>query len=259
MSIISKKNVLVPLSLTKKTHIHIQKGNNKLGKEIATFNLLPGDILMSKSTGLPFTNVRGTCKGVCQYCENDCYAVRDAKLHYNAVLPSAGANTLLMRYRIKQAEYEIVSWLKKHKSIQEFRWHSSGEIESLAQLELMNNVAVKFPNIRFGTYTKRFDILEEFCKKHGKVADNFTINLSVWRDNFDKLKYDFKGNKFNYFVYHDPIKEPSETIAKMIHCPAVKKPIKGHKKGSRNKNITCSQCGRCYKGNKGLYTAVYSH
>ena len=55
------------------------------------------------------------------------------------------------------------------------------------------------------------------------------------------------------------IKEPSETIAKMIHCPAVNKPLEGHKKGSRNKNITCSQCGRCYKGNKGLYTAVYSH
>ena len=184
MSIISKKNVLVPLSLTNKTHIHIQKGNKKLGKGIATFNLLPGDILMSKSTGLPFTNVRGTCKGVCQYCEHDCYAVRDAKLHYNAVLPSAGANTLLMRYRIKQAEDEIVSFLKKHKSIQEFRWHSSGEIESLPQLELMNNVALKFPNIRFGTYTKRFDILEEFCAKHGKIADNFTINLSVWRDNY---------------------------------------------------------------------------
>ena len=251
-----KTKILYELVYNSNMKVSIVKGNRKLGKGIYSFNTIPGgEQTYIKSRDAIITNVAGTCTGVCDGCEQECYAVRDYKLHHNAIVKSAGINTLLIRYHLEDAKNQIIDFLKTHKGCQEFRWHSSGEIESLQQLVMMNEIAKTFPKIKFGTYTKRFNILEEFCQKYGLVASNFTINLSVWRDNYKG--YDFGENKFNQFVWDDG--QEGTEVSSMIHCPAVLAPVKAGGKGHRNKNITCTQCGRCYKGNRGLKTAVYDH
>ena len=59
--------------------------------------------------------------------------------------------------------------------------------------------------------------------------------------------YNFEG--LNKFVYDDG-SDPE--IAKMFHCKAVNP-------DGKSTGLTCDKCGRCFKGNKGLITAVYAH
>lgn len=251
-----KVKILYELVYNSNMKVSIVKGNKKLGKGIYSFNTLPGGkTTYLQSQNAIITNVAGTCTGVCDGCEKDCDAIRDYKLHHNSITRTAGPNTLLIRYHLKEAKKQIYEFLQTHKECKEFRWHSSGEIESLQQLVMMNEIALAFPKIKFGTYTKRFNILEKFCKKYGLVAPNFTINLSVWKDNYKN--YDFGENNFNKFIWDDG-KEGTK-ISSMIHCPAVLAPVRAGGKGHRNDKITCTRCGRCYKGNKGLETAVYDH
>jgi hypothetical protein len=132
--------------------LHVSQGNRKVGKGIWTFSTLPGNkdnLLFIKGKGL-LTNIPGTCSHYCDDCFNGgCYAVRDAKLHNNACIPAWGENTLLLRENPKRlfSEIDLLITVKNakfnqtkdedQKRIKIWRWHVSGEIESLKQLHMM--------------------------------------------------------------------------------------------------------------------------
>lgn len=238
------ENVAYPMTYHNGMEISLVNGNNKVGKGVWCFNLLPGDKPLITSTKGVLTDINGTCGGCCTGCEGDCYAVRDGKLHHNACIPAWGKNTLIMRNDIEGMFTQLKRALIKKKA-KVLRWHSAGEIESFDYLLHMVKLAVELPQVQFYCYTKRFDFVTEYLNDYKKFPQNLVVNISVWHDN-DK-GYDF--GKCNKFVYDDGT-DPK--IAKMRHCPAVDK--NGHSTG-----VKCSQCGWCFKGNYGRITAVYAH
>lgn len=255
--------------------LHVSKGNNKIGKGIYSFSTLPGnaDHILTLKTGEQLTNIPGTCSKYCEGCAKDgsCYAWRDAKLHHNVVIKAWGENTLLLREDPDNLFNMIDTFITEKNSkpfkveVATWRWNVSGEIESLKQLELMNNLAIKHPEVMFGVYTKNYDVLEEFIAKHGApaIAENFVINISEWHGVARKFLNKYPG-VFNVFEYDDSNRkdcdlseEEKARLAKLPHCPAVTKD--GHHATNKDgKPITCDGCTHCYR-KTGRVTAVYAH
>jgi hypothetical protein len=224
--------------------ISLVKGNSKLGKGVYAFNLLPGDAPLSTKDKGQLTNVRGTCGGCCDGCENACYAVNDARRYHNTCIPSLGKNTVIMRHSLddgfSQIKDELIS-----KKVQVLRWHSSGEIFSYDYLLHMVRLANELPHVKFYFYTKRFAFVERYLGEYGQFPVNLVCNISEWKGN----TVGFKLDGLNVFTYDDGT---DESLKSVPHCPAVDK--HGHKTG-----INCDQCGRCFAGNRGRVTAVYAH
>ena len=231
-------------------NIHISNGNHKLGKGLYNINLLPGDGPLVKKDGTVLTNVTGTCGGVCRECKQYCYAMRDTTRYHNTCIPAQGENTRLCKENPEEYFKQLENYFAHHK-IKVFRFHSSGEIPNFDYFIRMNKLAVKFPNIHFYCYTKRFQILELYHQIYGDVAKNLVVNCSEWNGN-TKL-YNLEG--YNFFVWDDG-SDPE--IAKLPHCKAVSAPKvpggKGHSTG-----VKCIDCGLCWRKNDGHRIAVYNH
>ena len=88
-----KNNVLYYMEYNKEMQISLANGNNKLGKGIYTYNLLPGDKPITTKTKGQLTNVGGTCAGCCEGCAGACYAIRDCRLYQNSVITALAKNT----------------------------------------------------------------------------------------------------------------------------------------------------------------------
>ena len=247
--------------------LHIAQGNSKIGKGIYAFSTLPGNenhLLYAK--GELLTNIPGTCSKHCEACFNSgCYACNSAKQYHNTVIPSWAENTLLLRSgKLKEELIKYIDAKAKTKNpIKIFRVNVSGEIESIKDLEMWNELAAQYPTIKFGVYTKNFEALDEFMQKHGKTADNFCVNISQWHGVADEILKKYP-NQFNVFEYDDSnvkgntLSDDDKTrLSNCQHCPAVTK--QGHHAKDKNgKDITCDRCLRCYN-KTGKLTAVYAH
>jgi len=58
-----------------------------------------------------------------------------------------------------------------------FRWFDSGDLQSLAHLEQIAQIAKNLPNIKFWLPTKEFRIVSEFTAKN-ELPENLTIRIS---------------------------------------------------------------------------------
>lgn len=238
------KNVVYNINYEEGMRISLVKGNTKLGRGVYSFNTLPGDKPLTTKTRGQLTNLFGTCGGCCDGCERVCYSIRDARLHHNSVIPSAGKNTVILRHdeniMFDQLKEELV---KRKASV--LRYHSSGEIPTYNYLLHMVKLAVELPDIKFYFYTKRFGFIEKYLKECGAFPENLICNISEWKDN--TKGFDLRG--MNKFIYDDGT---DESLKRVPHCPAVNKE-------GKSTGINCDQCKRCFTKNDGRITAVYSH
>ena len=236
------KGIKVESYMNGDTHLHISNGNTKVGRGIYCVNTLAGDEPLTKKDGTQLTNIAGTCGGCCSVCILNCYA-RKAQIRYSSIenLKTWNDNTILAKEDPKKMFEELADFLDRE-MVSAVRYHAMGEIPSVEYLNYMFDIAEKYPNVQFYTYTKRFKWLEEVTSKR-KQPDNLSINVSIWHKNY--------SNPFNFpeFIYDDGT---DEEVAKLPHCPAVNKD--GHETG-----ITCAKCRRCVYAKHGQKTAVYAH
>lgn len=233
--------VLYPLYLTGDTHFHISNGNEKIGKGIWTFSLLPGDSPLTLKNGVQLTNIEGTCHGCCEGCKNKCYAINAGKRQHNTCIKAWGENTLLAREDMEVFFAEFQNFIDRS-MLACIRIHTAGEFFSYNYMKRMNEFAKVNDPIIFYGYTKRFDWLEKLYREE-EVAPNFRLNVSIWHKNY--------SNPLGLpeFIYDDGT-EPE--LKNVVHCPAVTKD--GHETG-----VTCARCRRCWTRKKGDRTAVYAH
>ena len=239
----TNKEILYPVYDCGELHISISQGNRKMGN-IPAFNLLPANEPLTLSNGKILTNIKGTCGKHCAQCKNDCYAVRYIKMHHNScVVPYAG-NTIIMRNEPDKLRKEIKEYCDKN-IVKYFRFHTSGELESLEQFRNYCNICDNNPDVVFYIYTKAFEILEKYLEKYEEFPNNLVVNLSDWNGEVMQVSNKLLG-RCNVFTYDDS----KGMMDNLIHCPAVD--IDGHETG-----ITCAMCRRCMK--RRHITAVYAH
>lgn len=61
-----------------------------------------------------------------------------------------------------------------------FRWHDSGDIQSLEHLERIADVCRMTPNVRHWLPTREYAIVTAYKDKHGAFPDNLTVRLSAY-------------------------------------------------------------------------------
>lgn len=239
----NKKEPMYPVYDYGDLNVTMSHRNNKLGN-IPQFNLLPGNKPLRKKDGRLLTNINGTCGKHCAECFHDCYAVRFIRVHHNVCVKAYAANTVILRHNPEKLRKAIKEYCDKN-IVKYFRFHTSGELESVEQFQLYCDICKDNPDVIFYIYTKAFEILEAWIEKYVKFPKNMVVNLSQWNDNLEGVSDRLK-RQCSIFAYDDG----DTDLSSMFHCPAVDR--KGHETG-----ITCAECRRCMK--KGNVTAVYAH
>jgi len=60
-----------------------------------------------------------------------------------------------------------------------FRWHDSGDVQSLSHLERIASVALALPRIQFWLPTREYSFVSAYVEKHGPFPPNLTVRLSA--------------------------------------------------------------------------------
>ena len=123
-----------------------------------------------------------TC-GNCSGCMFYCYDIK-AVLQYRNVVDARARNTALLLENRDEYFRRIDDAISRRRKNKFFRWHVSGDILDADYLARMVDMARAHPDFTFWTYTKRYDIVNEYCQRRGgrsAIPGNLSIMFSEWR------------------------------------------------------------------------------
>lgn len=157
----------------------LKEGNDKTGKTVYTFSLLPGNCeFIIDINGITY-HIKGTC--ICK-CEG-CYAMTGHYNHDNTIR-SMAINTYLVNYHIEFV-YRCIMAQLEYIEQGEVRIHAAGDFNTINPEEYTNlwhTVAEKNSSFLFWTYTK--------IKKYETLFDDL--------DNANIVKSVIPGIGINY-------------------------------------------------------------
>lgn len=140
-------------------HVHISRGNTKLGVNIPSVNLPP----------------QSTCRPDAP-CAKKCYARKGRfSFPHNKDLACTNLQMWQEEPMIYEREIMVAAFTAKF-----FRWHSSGDIPDAEYLKMMVRVAERLPSTKFLCFTKKFELVNEFVQEHGYPPENLTIVYLAW-------------------------------------------------------------------------------
>ena len=61
-----------------------------------------------------------------------------------------------------------------------FRWHDSGDLQSIEHLKAIIQIARNLPGIKFWLPTREIKILKDYLKDSGSIPDNLNIRISAF-------------------------------------------------------------------------------
>lgn len=137
--------------------------------------------------------------------------------------------------------WEQVRFKIKHNPLPLFRWFDAGDILDYEFFCGMVELAKEFPNIRFMSFTKKYDIVNEWLATYGDLPNNLNIIFSAWHIGWKV------NNPFDMPVAYVDFKD--QTLN-----PQFPKGITGCPNQS-DKTITCSMCQKCW--NKKIKSVVF--
>ena len=148
--------------------VAISYGNRKIGR------------LMNVSTSPLFT-----CGRNCRGCKGLCYDIK-ACMQYGNVMKARARNTALSKHAREFFFKQIDDAMTRRRKNKYFRWHVAGDIQDADYLNRMIENARKHPDFVIWTYTKQYDIVNEYVRTHGgskasAIPANLTIMFSEWR------------------------------------------------------------------------------
>ncbi len=75
---------------------------------------------------------------------------------------------------------DAMAFLINQAAVNVFRWHDSGDIQSLEHLERIADVCRMTPDVRHWLPTREYAIVTEYKTKHGAFPDNLNIRFSAY-------------------------------------------------------------------------------
>lgn len=156
-----------------------------------------------------------TCPN-CSTCTKDCYD-KKACIQYKNVLKARARNYSILKRNYELYWQQIRSKIAKLKT-KYFRFHVSGDIISEMYFSDMVKTARMFPHIRFWTYTKAFESVNEYVRTHGgrrdkAIPENLSVMFSAWTD---KL---IPENPYGFPVFL-AMAEKQEKPEGFMYCPS---------------------------------------
>lgn len=119
-------------------------------------------------TGFKMSKIKGS---ICA----SCYADKGNYARYaNNIKPAQFA-----RLDAIDSEYWISGMIALIGTDSYFRWHDSGDLQSVDHLEKIATVANNTPNCKHWLPTREYGIVKDYIAKHGKLPDNLIVRLSA--------------------------------------------------------------------------------
>ncbi len=184
------KAYIALLETGKQARVHVSKGNRKIGR------------VLNVST-VPVMDCQN-----CKECSRLCYAINSYIRYTNTCVPAWTENSFLARNNRDLYFAEIEKACAKRRTNKYFRWHVAGEIMDINYLERMIDIARKFPEFKFWTYTKMYLLVNMYVKAHGNdrkiaIPENLVIMFSEWRGmeminpyGFPEFRVVFKNDEY---------------------------------------------------------------
>ena len=75
---------------------------------------------------------------------------------------------------------DMVEFIGKKEKSGFFRWHDSGDVQSVEHLENIAEIARRLPDIKFWLPTREYGFVKLYYKRHGAFPKNLTVRLSAF-------------------------------------------------------------------------------
>ena len=149
-----------------------------------------------------------------------------------ATVVAAYLRNLTIYNRDPKDFWDQVRFKIKHNPLPLFRFFDAGDIPSYEFFCGMVELAKDFPDIKFMSFTKKYDIVNEWLKANGNLPDNLNIIFSAWHIGWEvNNPY---GMPVAYVDFTDKTLNP-EFPKGITGCP-----------NQKDKTITCSVCQKCW-------------
>ena len=171
-----------------------------------------------------------TCREDAPCKASGCYCMKGRQAMCNVV--AAYVRNLMIYNNNHDDFWDQVRFKIKHNPLPLFRWFDAGDILDYEFFCGMVELAKTFPNIRFMSFTKKYDIVNEWLTTNGDLPNNLNIIFSAWHIGWKV------NNPFDMPVAYVDFKD--QTLN-----PQFPKGITGCPNQS-DKTITCSMCQKCW-------------
>ena len=180
-----------------------------------------------------------TCREDAPCKASGCYCMKGRQAMCNVV--AAYVRNLMIYNNDHDDFWEQVKFKIKHNPLPLFRWFDAGDILDYEFFCGMVDLAKAFPNIRFMSFTKKYDIVNEWLTSNGDLPNNLNIIFSAWHIGW-KVNNPY-GMPVAYVDFKDQTLNPQFPKG-ITGCP-----------NQSDKTITCSMCQKCW--NKKVKAVVF--
>lgn len=183
----------------------ISKGNRKIGR-VMNVSLPP---IM-------------TCHN-CKECKYFCYDIKACLQYPNTVIDARIRNYVIMQRSMADYFNRIEQAIERRKTNKYFRWHVAGDIVNMEYFENMVEIAKRHPDFVFWTYTKNYNIVNQYVWEHssGFVADAIPTNFHIMFSEWDGMPID---NPYGFPIFTCKLKSGNknhspEFFDSLYKCP----------------------------------------
>lgn len=160
-------------------------------------------------------------------CKNTCYACKGPQ--QIAVVQGAYYRNLRLYYDDPDNFFEQIYCKIKFSGLPKVRWFDSGDIADAEFFDRMVELCKRTPDVKHMAFTKKYEIVNEYIDKNGKLPDNLNVLFSAWH----KMWYipNPHGLGIAYIDFNDKSLNP-EFPKNAFIC--------------HGRESTCSACGACF-------------
>ena len=207
--------ILSPIGFTPEL---LKQGNDKTGKAVYTFSVLPGNGDYTVTINGKKQTIKGTCVCTC----SGCYAMT-GRYNCDNVVNSMAVNTYLVNYHIDFVYRAIMAQLE-YIGRGEVRIHAAGDFNTINSKQYANmwlDIAKKNNSFRFWTYTK--------MKQYETLFDNLK-NANIVKSVIPGIGFNFGHCDYIINAYYT-LKDLGQSVY-ICRCGI-------------DKNQHCERCGVC--------------
>lgn len=115
-----------------------------------------------------------------------CYALKGSYRMYPEVIPAQYRRLATVVWALEDeanavewigAQVHLIGWHSRTSRV--FRWHDSGDLQSVAHLDLLARIADALPWITFWTPTREAAVVRDWIRENGALPANLTIRQSA--------------------------------------------------------------------------------
>lgn len=169
-------------------------------------------------------------------CKSGCYATKGCQQF--AKVQAAYYRNFRIYNDNPDNFFEQVYYKIKFANLPKVRWFDSGDIPEYDFFVRMVELCKKTPDLKHMAFTKKYEIVNEYIDKNGKLPDNLNVVFSAWHKLWNVPNP--HGLAIAYVDFNDKSLNP-EIPKNAFVCPG--------------RESTCSACGACW--NKKLKAVVF--